>query len=103
MTTRIITQIGEKTCDGCGATIKMELAVAEGTPEFDKLSEMLSEWYKVGRKVYVRSHGQFVESQVEACCLACVPAAAVKLAMPPADDEPAINLRSLQVGSGETN
>lgn len=103
MTTKIKTQIGEKTCDGCGKTIEVELAVNEGTPEFDRLSETLSAWYKVGRKVYLRSHGQFVESQVEACSLACVPAAAVKLALPPTADEAPIDLRSLQVGSGETN
>jgi hypothetical protein len=101
MTTRVKTQIGEKTCDGCNKTIEVELAVNEGTPEFDRLSETLGEWYRVARKVYVRSHGQFMDMQAEACCLACVPAAAVKLAMPPTESP--IDLRSLQVGSGETN
>ena len=102
MATRIKTQVGEKTCDGCGKVVEVELAVEPGSREFDELSELLSQWYKVGRKMYIVEHGRFVESQVEACCLACVPAAAVKLAMPPTVSEP-IDLRSLQISREGTN
>ena len=102
MTTRIKTQVGEKTCDGCGRVVEVELAVEPGSRAFDELSELLSQWYKVGRKMYIVEHGRFVESQVEACCLACVPAAAVKLAMPPTVSEP-IDLRSLQISREGTN
>lgn len=102
MSTRIKTQVGEKTCDGCGRVVEVELAVEPGSRAFDELSELLSQWYKVGRKMYIVEHGRFVESQVEACCLACVPAAAVKLAMPPTVSEP-LDLASLQVNRNEVN
>ena len=101
MSTRIKTQIGEKTCDGCGKIVEVNLIVQPGTPEFEELGEILSQWYKVGRRVSV-GEGQFADTQVEACCLACVPVAAVKLAMPPTVSEP-LDLASLQVNRNEVN
>lgn len=103
MSTRIKTQIGEKTCDGCGKVVEVELAVNEGSAEFDSLSELLSKWYKVGRRVYIPAQGRCMDLQAEACSLECVPAAAVKLALPPAEEDSTIDLNSLRTGSMGAN
>ena len=96
MSTRIKSHVGEKTCEGCGKVVEVDLAAQPGTPEFEAVSEVLNSWYKVGRRLFLKDRGQVLETQAEACCLSCVPAAAVKLAMPPMEED-SIDLNSLQV------
>lgn len=89
----LISQKIKRTCQGCGATKEWELV----EPSKDTLTEM-QEWYTVIREIFIEGHG-FEKMVVQACQLSCVPAAAVKLALPPQqDNEPPIDLSSLRVG-----
>lgn len=75
----------QRTCDACGAVKEWELI---GVQE-PALIEM-QEWYLITRAVMM--DGRFVKMAANACTLACVPAAAVKLALPPQAEEPADNI-----------
>lgn len=96
MSQEVISQKIKKTCEGCGEVHEYELV---GPSE--KTLKDLQEWYTVVREVFDGEH--FVKLMVQACCLACVPAAAVKLALPPAPEEPAIDLASLRQGNNLAN
>ena len=90
-------QIMKQTCEGCGASKTWELVgVEDGSPV---LAEM-QEWYVVGRKI-IDPNGRPVSISADACSLACVPAAAVNLALPKFKDQPAddIDLASLRVSN----
>ena len=88
----------QRTCEGCGAVKEWELI---GVQE-PAILEM-QEWYLITRAVVV--DGRFQKISVNACTLACVPAAAVKLALPPQSDEPAddIDLGALRASNYQTN
>jgi hypothetical protein len=81
----------QRTCDACGAMKEWELI---GVQE-PSLLEM-QEWYLITRAVIVE--GRFAKVSANACSLACVPAAAVKLALPaqpePEDDIDLSQLRA---------
>ncbi len=92
----VISQKIRRTCQGCDAVQEWELI----SPSENTINQM-QEWYTVLREILVDGH--FEKLCVQACCLACVPAAAVKLALPTRLPEPAINLADLQVGHDEVN
>lgn len=64
-----------RVCDACGKTQEWELV---GAAE-QSLMEM-QEWYMIVRKVFVNGRPDSISAN--ACSLPCVPAAAVKLALP---------------------
>ena len=75
----------ERTCEGCGTAKEFEMVgISRETVE-----EMAG-WYTVIREVFDPEELTFHKLMVQACSLACVPAAAVKLALPPTppDDHP---------------
>jgi len=96
MSKELVSQVMQQTCDACGATKKWELIGADMN---EPLLEEMQEWYIVQRKVVVR--GQLTAIAADACSLACVPAAAVKLALPPqsGEDQGSIDLASLQAAN----
>ena len=80
----------KRTCDACGAEKEWELVNVTETA----LNEM-QEWYMITRKIIVQGpdgRPQFTAISANACSLPCVPAAAVKLALPPQTEEPADNI-----------
>lgn len=85
----------KRTCDGCGAEKEWELV---GVQEPSILE--MQEWYLITRAVFFQ--GRFEKISANACSLACVPVAAVKLALPPAPpEEPTddIDLASLRAAT----
>ena len=84
----------KRTCDACGAEKEWELI---GVSE-DAIREM-QEWYMLTRAVMI--DGRFGKLTSNACSLPCVPGAAMKIAMPPIQDEPAddIDLASLRASA----
>jgi|ERR1035437_4353007 hypothetical protein len=93
MSKQMISQRVKQTCDGCGESTETETI---GVSEQEIVTE-IQKWYVAGKKAMV--DGQLVQLSVDACCLACVPAAAIKLALPKVE-EPAdnIDLGALRVG-----
>jgi hypothetical protein len=94
MSKNITSQKLKYVCEGCG--IEKEWELVDATPAV--LKEM-QEWYEIGRKVVF--NGQLVTIVNQACGLACIPAASLKLVIPQTVDEGAdsnIDLSSLQVG-----
>lgn len=89
MSKQITSQKMEMTCDACGISKEWELVGADDNASI--LAEM-QEWYVVGRKVVDLRSGQLTQMTADACTLACVPAAAIKLALPRQSDEPADNI-----------
>ena len=88
MSKEVVSQRLKQICEGCGAVKEWELVgVDDGSPV---LAEM-QEWYVVGRKI-IDQNGRPVSISADACSLACVPAAAVKLALPKFEDQPADNI-----------
>jgi hypothetical protein len=90
MSQRVVSQIVERTCDGCGKVETYDLAA----PSQETLLAMC-EWYMIGRQF---PSGEAVKAQ--ACSLECVPVVAVKIATPssaPEQDAP-IDLDSLRAG-----
>ena len=84
----------KRTCDACGKEQEWELI---GVQEMALLE--MQEWYLVTRAVIL--NGNFEKINANACSLPCVPAVAVKLALPGAAEEPAdnIDLASLRASS----
>ena len=73
-----------------------------GADSNEPLLEEMQAWYIVRRKVILR--GQLTEIAADACSLACVPAAAVKLALPPQDTAADnIDLAALRVTTEQPN
>jgi len=99
MSKEMVSQRVKQTCDGCGLVKETEMV---GVDEQSLVAEIQT-WYQVGRKVL--RNGQLGQISVDACSLACVPAAAIKLALPSPQDEPAdnIDLASLRVGEPLAN
>ena len=96
MSQEIVSQRIKRTCQGCDAVKEYELV---GMSE-DTTKEM-QDWYTVIREVF--DGERFVKIMAQACSLACVPAAAVKLALPPQPEEPEIDLASLRSGGSSIN
>lgn len=104
MSKALVSQIMEQICDACGAVKKWELVGADTNEPI--LAEM-QEWYVVNRKVIVRNpmtgREELTTIVADACSMVCVPAAAVKLALPPriAEPEPEneIDLASLRAAN----
>ena len=88
----------KRTCDACGASKEWELVAAK---ESDILE--MQEWYLVTRAVVIQ--GQVQKIQGSACSLTCLPVVGVKLAIPPAAEEPAddIDMASLRASNIQTN
>ena len=91
MSQRVISQVVERTCDACGKVEKYDLVV----PTQEAILAMC-EWYMVGLQF---PSGE--AAKVQACSLECVPAAAVKLALPSSapEQDPPIDLDSLRAGN----
>jgi len=96
MSQEVISQKIKKTCDGCGSVHEYEMVDPS-----EAMMQEIENWYTVGRAV--RAEGRVLKMMAEACCLACVPAAAVKLALPPAAPEPEIDLASLRLNTERPN
>lgn len=101
MSKQIISEKMEAKCDGCGGVKVWEVVGADQNS--DIVAEM-QEWYTVGRKI-ATPDGRLIGISADACSLACVPAAAVKLALPPQIEEPAdnIDLASLRASNLQAN
>ena len=87
MSKELVSQKLQQTCDACGVVKEWELVGADNNPTI--LVEM-QEWYSVERKVII--DGRMTQVIVHACSLPCVPAAAVKLALPREQNEPTDNI-----------
>jgi hypothetical protein len=75
MSEQMVSQKMKRVCDACGKEQEWELVnVTE-----QALEEMQS-WYLIVRKVFVNGRPGAIDAN--ACSLPCVPAAAVKLALP---------------------
>jgi len=97
MSQECVSQKIKRTCDACGTEREWELI----GPSENTLREM-ENWYTVIREVVVGD--RFQKLLAQACSLACVPVAAVKLALPPAPPEaPEIDLASLRTGGNQVN
>ena len=96
MSQEMVSQKLKRTCDACGAVVEWEMVDAG-----EETIRAMESWYTVIREVFV--DGKFVKIMVQTCSLACVPAGAVKLALPKRAEEPdeRIDLASLQVGGRE--
>ena len=97
MSKEMMSQIVKQTCDGCGSVKETQTI---GVSQQEIVDEIVK-WYVVGRKVLI--NGELVQLSVDACSLECVPAAAIKLALPTPQEEPPdnIDLAALRVGSGD--
>ena len=94
MSQETVSQKIKRTCDACGLVKEWELiGMSENT-----VNEMTA-WYTVIREVFDPEARGFVKLLVQACSLACVPVAAVKLALPPREEEPTIDLASLRANN----
>lgn len=99
MSKELISQVMQSTCDACGAVKKWELVGADMN---EPVLQEMQEWYIVNRKVIIR--GQMTAIAADACCLACVPAAAVKLALPASEvAADNIDLAALRVTTEQPN
>ena len=99
MSKELISQVMQSTCDACGAVKKWELVGADMN---EPVLQEMQEWYIVTRKVVIR--GQMTAITADACCLACVPAAAVKLALPASEvAADNIDLAALRVTTEKPN
>lgn len=98
MSQEVISQKIRRICQGCELTKEFELIGAG--PE---TIEEMSQWYSVIREVFDPETGHFIKMIVQACSLACVPAAAVRLALPPKREEPEIDLESLRTAPEQIN
>jgi hypothetical protein len=99
MAKEVTSQKLKYTCDGCGLVKEWEVMNAK--PEVIK---EMQEWYEVGRKVIFRD--QLIALASQACGIACIPAAALKLAIPQVSDDELdsdIDLASLQLGGKKTD
>lgn len=94
MSQEMTSQKMKRTCEGCGIIKEWELVGMQ----VSTIQEM-QEWYTVIREVFV--DGQFMKIMVQACSLACVPPAAIKLALPQIAEEPPddIDLTALREAS----
>lgn len=94
MSEQMTSQKMKRTCDACGAEKEWELVGAT-----QLALEEMQEWYMITRKVFLDGRPSMI--QVQACSLPCVPAAAVKLALPLREEEPAddIDLQSLRAAN----
>ncbi len=81
-------------CDGCGAKKEWEMVGVQEAAVIE-----MQEWYMITRGMIVE--GRLAKLTKYACGLSCVPVAAVKLAVPPQDEEPAddIDLASLRASN----
>ena len=103
MSEAMVSQKMKRGCDGCGKEVEWELV---GATE-QAINEM-QDWYLVIRNVILpdeTGRPRFTKVQSNACSLPCVPAAAIKLALPSPANEPEdnIDLASLRAGNVQTN
>ena len=98
MSEAMVSQKMKRGCDGCGKEVEWELV---GATE-QAINEM-QDWYLITRAIVM--DGRFTKVQANACSLPCVPAAAIKLALPSPANEPEdnIDLASLRAGNFQTN
>ena len=98
MSQEMISQKIKRTCDACGKTAEWDLIGLQ--PETIR---ELQDWYTVIREVWF--NGRFEKIMVQTCSLECVPAGAIKLALPKVQEEPAdnIDLAALQASSIQPN
>ena len=94
MSQEVVSQKVKRECQGCGAAKEWEWVGAG-----EDIAREMGEWYAISREVFVE--GRVQRLGVHACSLPCVPAAAIKLALPEIHDEPAddIDLDSLRAAS----
>lgn len=91
MSQEVISQVVERTCEGCGKKVKFEMV----NPTDDAVTEM-TEWFTVVREIADSATGRFVKIMVQACSLPCITAAALKLAQVPSNTPDDIDLAALQ-------
>ena len=98
MSHEIVSQKIKRTCDACSKVAEWDLIGLQ--PE--TIREM-QDWYTVIREVWF--DGRFEKIMVQTCSLECVPAGAIKLALPKVQEEPAdnIDLASLRASAIQPN
>lgn len=91
MSQEVISQRVKFTCQGCEKSEEFELV-----PQTVEVLEKMSKYFTLSRNVV--ENGQVYQLKVQACGIACVPAAATKLLVLPSASEPVddINLADLQ-------
>lgn len=65
MSQRIVSQINEKTCEGCGATLTYDMAKLS-----DEQVIALSRWFRVLREFQIR--GEWSKTAFDTCSAECV-------------------------------
>jgi len=98
MSQEMISQKIKRACDACGKTAEWDLIGLQ--PETIR---EIQDWYTVIREVWF--DGRWEKIAVQVCSLACVPAGAIKLALPKMQEEPAdnIDLASLRASAIQPN
>ena len=98
MSQEMTSQKIRRTCDACGKTAEWELLGLQ-----EETVKDMQNWYTVIREVWFDGHWEKIAVQV--CSLECVPAGAIKLALPKVQEEPAdnIDLASLRVSDIQPN
>jgi hypothetical protein len=85
MSQELLSQKMKRTCDGCGTTYEWDMVGLNA-----EIIKQLENWYTIIREIFF--DGEFRKMMVQCCSLACTPVAAVKLALPPQQEEPADNI-----------
>lgn len=100
MSQRTKTNVVERTCDGCGVVKEWDMVGI--TPA---IVEDMTQWFTVIREIWTGD--RFEKLLVQACSVACVPAAAVKILLPSAPPEDQelddIDLGKLRTGGSTIN
>lgn len=94
MSQELVSQRIKRTCEGCGSVREWELVNAP-----DSAAQEMQQYYTIVREIFSEQEGRYIKLAVQACSLACVPVAALKLAAPQVE-EPADNI---DLGSLRTN
>jgi hypothetical protein len=97
MSQQVVSQIIERTCEGCGVVVKYEVV----NPSDDMITDM-TRWYTVVREIADSESGRFVKMMVQACSLPCVNVAALKLEVIPSNAPDDIDLKTLRVNPDST-
>jgi hypothetical protein len=96
----VISQKMQQVCDACGKKHEWELVGADQNAV--TLAEM-QEWFTIRRKAVI--DGALQQLSIDACSVTCVPAAALKLLLPPLPppEEPADNIDLASLRTPQVN
>lgn len=96
MSQEVVSQIVERTCEGCGKKVKFEMV----NPTDNAVTEM-TEWFTIVREVADSATGRFHKLMVQSCSMPCIVTAALKLAQVPSNTPDDIDLSALRQSTDE--